>query len=156
MWMDRTKVFRLKYNWELPYKLENAPIRLTILSSNLQQWDLTSDRAQEEIPVLSSTGEWVVDEKDDATFTVDKLMRHMVFGGEVLVSQNFNIRIAYNYQRRKELSTNTTSGLTGISLGLGFKVKKLHFSYALATYHVGGYSNHLTVASNIGSWKRKG
>lgn len=140
----------------MSYKLENAPIRLSLLASNLQKWDLTADRAREEVPSLSSTGDLVVDEKDDAFFTVDKLMRHLVFSSEILVSKNFNLRFAYNYQRRQELKTNTSSGLTGISLGLGFKIKKLHLSYALATYHTGGYSNHLTVTSNLGSWKRKG
>lgn len=138
------------------YKLEKAPLRFTILASNLQQWDLTTDRGKDDIPTINSTNNLNVDKKNEDFITFDKVMRHLVIGSEIIVSKNFNIRFAYNYQRRQELKLKTSSGLTGLSFGLGFKIKKIHFSYALATYHAGGYSNHFTVTSNLREWKRKG
>lgn len=134
------------------YKLPKAPIRFMTLVSNVQQWDLTSRRGPLENPTLNPNGDLNLVNENTSFF--DNAMRHVTFGAEVLVSKNFHIRGAYNYRRSKELRTPSRTGLTGFSLGLGFKVKKFDISYGLATYHIGGFSNHFTISTNFNEWKK--
>ena len=48
------------------------------------------------------------------------------------------------------------TGLSGISFGVGIKISKFSLSYGRSTYHLGGASNHLTVVTNLGDFKKKG
>lgn len=134
----------------LSQKLKHAPFRFSLAFENLQKRDLsyvdptlkpTTDPATgEEIPVkLPGFG--------------DKLMRHVVIGAE-LVTKNFFIGLGYNYKRRKELRLQDRGGLSGLSFGLGMRIKKIQFSYALATYNQAGLSNHITVSFNLKEFKK--
>lgn len=82
--------------------------------------------------------------------TVDNIFRHVLFALELIPSQNFNIRVGYNHQMRRELRLEELSGGAGFSFGLMFKIKAFEFAYSKALYHVAGSTNHLTVTSNLG------
>jgi hypothetical protein len=82
----------------------------------------------------------------------DKLMRHMVVGTEILLGPNFNIRLGYNYLRRQELKLADKPATSGISFGLGMKIKRFNLSYGRAIYHVAGPSNHLTLSTDLDLW----
>jgi hypothetical protein len=81
---------------------------------------------------------------------VSKAMYHLAIGGELLLSKNFNIQFGYNHKNRKDLSSSSRPGASGISFGFGFKVKKLHVSYGMGKYHIAGTSNHFTISTKIG------
>jgi hypothetical protein len=87
--------------------------------------------------------------------TLDKVMRHVVLGAEVLLTKNFNLRIGYNYKRRQELQIEDKTGGVGFSWGFGLKINRFMISYGRATYHLAGASNLFSISSNLGEFAKK-
>jgi hypothetical protein len=135
-------------------KLAKAPFKLLMSYENISKWDLTyTDPNNPEPTVDPFTKEPI--KKSKFRTGGDRFLRHLVFGTEVILSKNFNLRVGYNYRRRKEMTLPDKGGLVGFSLGLGFKVSKFQFSYAFSKYHAGGNANHFTVTTNLGSFVKQ-
>ncbi|MEP3388594.1 MAG: type IX secretion system protein PorQ [Reichenbachiella sp.] len=79
----------------------------------------------------------------------DRVFRHLNIGTEILFSRNFNIRLGYNHQVRKELSLSEKSGLSGMSMGLMVRIKAFELSYTFTTYHVDSGRSYFTLTSNL-------
>ena len=62
---------------------------------------------------------------------------------------NFNIRFGYDIFSRKELQPQSRPGTTGLSWGVGFKVKKLKINYSNSKYHFAGTSNNITIIKQL-------
>lgn len=133
-------------------KIPHAPFRVNFTVIHLEKWDLTYIN-----PAISTvdpiTGTSI--EKSKANKFANKLARHFVFGGEVLISKNFHIRLGYNHQRRQELKLESHSGISGFSFGFGLKVLKFHLSYGYARYHMAGGPNHFTIGTNFSEFYSK-
>ncbi len=129
-------------------QLKHAPFRFSLVFDQLQQWDLT-DGEEPETVVDPITGEVISEGKSQFG---DKLMRHVIFGTEVLLGDNFRVNIGYNYRRRQELKLEDRPGTAGLSWGLGAKINKFSISYGRAVYHLAGPSNHFTVTTRISDW----
>ena len=82
---------------------------------------------------------------------LNQFFNHIVIGTEFLLSKNFHLRFGYDFKRRFEMTPISRPGTTGISWGIGFKVKKIKISYSNAKYHFAGTSNHITIATKFGS-----
>lgn len=136
----------------LTKRLKHAPLRLGIIAENLQQWDLTGPETQEEVEIDPLTGLPV--ETNQFVFG-DKLMRHIVLNGEILLTKNFHIRIGYNYRRRQELKLSDKPGTVGFSWGFGLKISKFVLSYGRAAYHQAGASNHFSVTTRLSDFRSK-
>ena len=135
-------------------KPKHAPFRMSFIFKHLEKWDLTYiDPANPPVTEDPITGE-PVKEKKLAKFT-DKLMRHIHISTEMILSKNFHIRLAYNYQRRQELQTETKPGLVGVSFGFGFKIKRFQISYGHGNYHLAGGTNNFTVTTNLSDFYKK-
>lgn len=141
---------------KLPFEIEagiskkplHVPFRFSLTLQHLQQWDLTyTDPNNPPQLVDPLTGDSIKTSKVK-TFS-DKLARHIVVGGEFLLSKNFNLRFGYNYMRRKELLVDSKRGLIGFSFGLGFRIYKFHFSYGHSAYHIAGGTNTFTISTSI-------
>ena len=65
----------------------------------------------------------------------EEIFRRLVFGAELIASNNFQLRFGYNHLLRQELRLATTSGGSGFSFGFVFKVKRFEFAYSRALYH---------------------
>lgn len=127
-------------------RLKHAPFRFSLVAEHLEKWDLTYNSANDEIQIDPISGELI----DDGKFEFgDKLMRHMVVGVEMLLSENLNIRLGYNYRKRQEMKISDRPGTAGFSWGFGFSVRKFNLSYGRAIYHLAGPSNHFTIATNL-------
>lgn len=132
-------------------QLKHAPFRFSIMYDNVQQWDLTYSDPNEVISIDPISGEQI----GGRGFPLgDKFMRHIVAGGEILLTENFNIRFGYNYRRRQELKLSTKPGTAGISWGFGFKIKRFQLNYSRASFHQAGPSNHFTIGTSLAEWKR--
>ena len=129
-------------------QLKHAPFRFSVIAENLQTWDLTYVNENEPVQFDPITGEAIQESRFEFG---DKLMRHLVLGGEMLLSDNFNIRIGYNYRRRQEMLVADKPGTAGFSWGLGLRIKRFDISYGRAIYHLAGPSNHFTVTTKIGN-----
>lgn len=128
-------------------KLAHAPFRFLFTYDNIQKWNLiyfddtqtaTTDALTGEVTEVVSPG------------VLKKFMYHITFGTEIILSKHLNFRVGYNHMQRQTLKVGIKPGLTGFSLGFGFKVKTLHISYALAKYHIAGTSNQITISKRFG------
>lgn len=129
-------------------RLSHLPFRYSILLIHLERWDLSYENlfdSQNSFDPI--TGEEIKENKLEDI--ADNLMRHIVIGGELLLSKNFSIRLGYNYQRRQEMKVNTKLSTIGFSWGFGFRVSKFHFNYSRSTYHLVGSPNYITMTTNL-------
>jgi hypothetical protein len=133
-------------------KLKHAPIRLSLTLTNLQKWDLTYEDPNAEKQFDPETFE-ELPPKEPTLF--DKTMRHVVLGGEILLSKNFHIQLAFNHRRRKELGYSVKGGLVGFSTGMAFKIKQFRMNYSMASYHLAGASHNFSVTTNIHDFRSK-
>jgi len=134
----------------LSKKLTHLPFRFGITAQHLQQWNLLYDNPNSEENTFF-LGEPVVDNSNDF---VDNLFRHLVFNGEFLFgkAEVVALRFGYNHLLKKELSINSLRSLAGFSGGMGIKIKRFRFSYGVGVYHIGGSTNHLSIATNLGEF----
>ena len=79
----------------------------------------------------------------------EKMMSHVVVGGEILFSENFTLRFGYNYRRRQEMKVDSKFSSVGFSWGFGIKVSKFQFNYARSAYHLVGSPNYITMIVNL-------
>ena len=79
----------------------------------------------------------------------DKVLRHLIINSEILISKGFNLRIGYNFERRKELGIENKMGLSGLSGGFGIRINRFNISYGYAKYHIAGGSNSFTVSTTL-------
>ncbi|ALD20281.1 type IX secretion system protein PorQ [Hymenobacter sp. DG25A] len=131
-------------------KPEHMPMRFSLTAHHLQQFDIVYldsaqrgklDENNEEIKPKKSVG--------------DKIARHFVVGGELLLSKNFQVRVGYNHLRRRELRLDTRSGGAGLSFGVTFRLSQFQLDYTRAYYHVSGASNYFTLARSLDSIFKK-
>ncbi|MCG8579600.1 MAG: type IX secretion system protein PorQ [Bacteroidales bacterium] len=127
-------------------KLAHAPFRFSLTAQDLFDWNMKYD-------VQDGNGEDVADAGNDGN-GLDQIMRHMIFGVELVPSDNFYVAVGYNHRRRQELGINEKMSTTGFSWGFGFRVYKFHFAYGSARYHLGGSSNHFSISTNLSNFRR--
>lgn len=127
-------------------KINHAPFRINFTFIHLEKWDLTYINPN---AIVTDPITGLVIEKSKFSKWADKLGRHVVFGGEVLISKNFHLRLGYNYLRRQEMKIGTKPGIAGFSFGFGLKVYKFNLSYAYAKMHLAGGPNHFTITTNL-------
>lgn len=128
----------------ISHKLEFAPFRFSFALQQLQKYNLKPKSGNKAEP-----GSEV--EADNGTLPdfADNALRHCVFGLEFFPGKPFNLRAGFNYQRRQELKLKDASGLAGISLGFGLRLKKFSLEYAHARYTLAGASNHFSLTVNL-------
>lgn len=118
------------------FKPEYAPFRFHLTLRNLQRGEVDFY-----IPdPFGNSGELPI---------ADRIFRRMVFGVELLPSENFNLRLGYNHLIRKEFETESGAGAGGFSGGFAFKVKKFELSYSRMFYNVPGGSNIFGITTLI-------
>lgn len=136
----------------LSKKLKYAPLRFSLTLANLQKWDLTYDDPNAEKEFDPNTFQELPAKEPS---TLNKALRHVVFGTEFLLGKNFNIQVGYNFRRRAELKYAPKAGLVGFSAGLGFKIKKFKLNYSLASYHLAGASHSFSITTNLNNFRSK-
>jgi hypothetical protein len=126
-------------------KLKYAPFAFSVTAHQLQRPNLTYIITDQENNNLYSTGE----KQSRLDRIGDQFMRHIILGVEFNPGKNFYLRTGYNYQRRKEMTITSKTGLVGFSFGFGVKISRFHIEYGRASYHLAGASNHFSFAINL-------
>ena len=140
-----------EFNFGLSKKLAKAPIRFLFNYDNINKWDLTYVNPNSSIATTDPfTGEEIKTSKFRTTS--DKLFRHFLFGAELSPGKNFQLRIGYNYRRRKEMQLPDHGGMVGLSLGFGIKIKKFNMNYAFTKYHAAGNTSHISISTNLSNF----
>jgi hypothetical protein len=138
-------------NIGLSKKVAKAPFRILISYENANKWDLTYSDPNNPAPTVDPFTKEPI-KKSKFRTGGDKLMRHLIFGTEIIVTKNIFLRAGFNYRRLKEMQLPDKSGAVGMSFGLGFKISKFQFSYAFSKYHAIGNVNNVTVTTNFSSF----
>jgi hypothetical protein len=137
-------------------QLKHAPLRFSFTAKNLLDFKMTYDN-----PTLTQTNVVVNSDTSANKFGeqvgdyTDEIFRHIIIGVEIIPLKNFFINIGYNYQRRQELKIETRAAMVGFSFGIGIKISKFYLSYGRATYHLAGASNHISLSTNLASFRKK-
>ena len=136
----------------ISYKFHHAPFRLSIVGTDLTRWDLTYNDPDLKPTIDQLTGDTIP--VPTASY-MQKLAYHTNFGLEILPTDNFYIRVGFNYQRRNSLGVIDRMGLAGFSFGVGFKIKKFAFNYGISIYSAAGISNVFSITTNLNTWRRR-
>ncbi len=126
-------------------KLSHTPLRFNITYRHMESFDLTYVDSYNLGDVDPVTG--IAQIKSIDFF--NKLSRHFIFAGEILLSKNFHVNAGYNFQRRKELQVSTRPGLSGFSFGVSMKISKFIISYGRGNYHLAGGADHFSISTNL-------
>ncbi|MGB0402709.1 MAG: type IX secretion system protein PorQ [Salibacteraceae bacterium] len=136
----------------LSQRVPKSPFRFNLQYHHIEQWDLASQDP-------NYSGDTKTDTKTGETspkkFTSDNFFRHFVLGTDLIFGKNFYLTVAYNFQRRAELKIEQAGALSGFSLGVGMKIKRIRFNYSFAQYSAGGSSNHIGISTNFGEYFTK-
>jgi hypothetical protein len=132
-------------------KPKHMPIRISVILTHLETPDITYINTGKPPTLDLATGKPVVE-----TISIgDKIFRHFVFGAEIIISKNFNLRVGYNVERRAELGLPDNMGTVGYSFGAGIRINKFHISYGRSVYSLAGGSNTFTITSNLSEFTQK-
>jgi len=131
-------------------KFEHAPFRWSITWAHLEQWNLDYVNSN------TSTTDILSGESVESNKSVkDKVLSHVSVGAELLFSQNFQIRVGYNFRRRQEMILESLKKSIGLTWGFTMKVSKFHFNYARVAYHLSGPMHSFSILTNINDFRRK-
>lgn len=134
------------------YRFKHAPFRLGMMMENLQQWDLTTEDPNATVNIDPTTGDVI----EDKITNGEKALLHLVPSAEVLLSENFMLRLGYNFRRRREMILPDKPAITGLSFGIGLRVSKAHLSYGYSQINLSGVSNTITLSVRFDDFKREG
>ncbi len=132
-------------------RLAHTPLRFSLTHRHLEKYNLKYEDPNNFGDVDPITGE---PELKKTNF-FKNLTRHFIIGAEILLSKNFHIRGAYNFQRRQELVISGRPATSGFSFGVGLKVSKFIISYGRGNYHLSAAANHISISTNLSEFSRK-
>lgn len=132
-------------------KLAHAPFRVSLTYRNIQRFNLLYPEKKDEILILNTSEQ--PKDKDWQIFG-DKLLRHVIVGGEFLLSKNIYAAVSYDHRKRKELTIESRKGGVGFSYGLGIKISKFRFEYGHTNYNLAGGTNLITINANLNDFTK--
>ena len=116
----------LRLGWSQSFG--SFPVRFSITAWNLTKWSLPYYEAGD------GTSMEKFEKKDSFS---SNLFSHLVFGADLVASQNWYLGLGYNYKTRTDMSTYSRSFLSGFSLSGGIRVESLGVGLAFAQPHTG-------------------
>ncbi|MFK7952192.1 MAG: type IX secretion system protein PorQ [Ekhidna sp.] len=120
------------------FKPEYMPLRFTLTSTNLVDENFTEES--------SSQGR--------SNSQIDKVLKRVNVGAELLLSQNFQLLFGYSHKRKQELKLNDLGGGAGFSFGLMMKIKRIELRYSRATFHAAAGTSFISLQTNLKDFKR--
>jgi hypothetical protein len=129
-------------------KFAHNPLRLVIIAHHLNVLDFTYQDPAKQNQSIYGTG-------TQTNYTIplsEKIFRHFIFGGELVITKNFFFDFSYNHQRRKEMTIPDMKGLTGFAWGFGLRLSKFYLSYSNSIDYKDSRVNHFTFATSIDDW----
>lgn len=114
-------------------RLAHAPLRFSLTARHLEKFRLSTN-------YYNASG----DSGHNGSFS-DNVMRHFIAGIELIPHKNFYLSAGFNYQRRKELQTESLSSAAGFSWGFGINTSFLNIEFGRATYHLAGSVTNISL-----------
>jgi hypothetical protein len=146
---------KLPFNAQIggSFKVPKAPFRLIAVYDHLNMWDLTYTDPNNPPATEDPFTHEPIKQHPFKNY-MDRLGRHFIIANEIIITKNLNLRVGFNYKRRKELILPDKQGIAGFSFGLGFRVSKFHFSYAYSQYSPAFGAHNFSITTNLSSFTR--
>tara|TARA_B100000579_G_C22738358_1_gene807809 strand:- start:27 stop:1007 length:981 start_codon:yes stop_codon:yes gene_type:complete len=80
---------------------------------------------------------------------MSNVLRHIVFGTEVLIHKNLNFLFGYNNRLRSEMVIQDRRALVGFSYGIVFKIKRFSIFYSRSLSHISGGISTFGVTTKV-------
>ncbi|MEX0720504.1 MAG: type IX secretion system protein PorQ [Balneolaceae bacterium] len=112
-------------------KPEAFPFQLSLTFKKLNDWDMR-----------------IFGESERPAF-FNNLLRHVLFGGEASLTENFNIRFGYDHYLHEQIKTGSNFDLAGIAFGVGFKVKMILIDISRNSYSKIGGVTRISIKTNL-------
>ena len=119
-----------------------APIRLHVTAYELARWSSPYYKIQD---VNNPNSDLIKKESFGSN-----LLRHLVFGVDILPSNNIYLGLGYNYRTRTDMATYKRDFMSGLSVAGGLKVKAFGIGAAYARPHTGASTFMFTLTTSIG------
>lgn len=130
--------FDIRLGWSQSFG--SFPVRFSVTAWNLTKWSLpyveTGDGSSDAEPEVKDSFK-------------SNLFRHLVFGADLISSENFYVGLGYNYKTRTDMATYSRNMLSGFSLAAGINVKNFSIGLALAQPHTGATTFMFNLSCNI-------
>ena len=135
-------------------RLKHIPVRYSITFQHLQKWNLShNDPTDPFVNIDVTTGEPV--QKSKFRQFGNNLLRHIVFGLEIIPMKYFSLQVSYNYNVRQEMRSHQKPGVVGLAYGAGLHVYKFDLYYARSHNNLASVPNHFTLSTNISNFIKK-
>ena len=108
--------------------LEHIPLRWHVTLENLQKWPIGRSNPARVIGDLDGN------QTEEKVGFLNNTMRHLILGAELFPDRGFNLRLGYSFRRAEELRILDQRNFSGLSFGIGVKLRKMRFSYSHARY----------------------
>jgi hypothetical protein len=122
------------------FKPEHMPIRFSLTAYNLAKESVAYHNA-------------ATDPEEPGA--LDKVLRRVNFGAEILVHKKFNVLVGYNYLVHQELKLEESGGGAGVTFGFSLQIKSFDFVFSRNGYVVGNAGYGFTISKNIDSMMKK-
>ncbi|MGZ3865944.1 MAG: type IX secretion system protein PorQ [Bacteroidia bacterium] len=136
----------------ISYRVPKAPFRLIGMYDYLNKWDLTYTDPNNP-PATEDPFTHIPYKKHPAKTYMNKLGRHVIPALEILITKNFNLRVAYNYRRRQEMILTDKQGVAGFSFGVGLRITCVQISWACAQYTPGFWQNYFSLSTKVSEYQ---
>lgn len=133
-------------------KLRHNPLRFTGIIHHLHQWDISFVNTNTRNKQINLETNEVINQQIGFGH---KLFLHFAFNAELILSDNFQIRMGYNQLRRAQLSPEERRAITGFSFGFCAGIKKFTLSYGSAGFYPGIATHTFSVSKNLSDLKKK-
>lgn len=126
-------------------RLKHLPFRFLITAHHLHRWNIRyNDPAAQTVNLLDPEAS----SNNNPFF--DILFRHFIFGGELYLGKALSLRVGYDHLRHQELKLENKRSMTGISFGIGLRLKRIQINYGFGSYHAAGAAHHFGLNVNLG------
>lgn len=99
--------------------------------------------------LLNGTRAYFPEPGDPETGAGEKILRHVVLGGEIMLGKNLSILLGYNHLVSSALKLQQISGGAGLSFGLSLRLRTVSIHFGRGIYHVGGGFSQFTASVNL-------
>ena len=122
--------------------LSKAPLRLHVTAYELARWNSPYYKIED---INNPNSDLIKKESFGSN-----LLRHLVFGVDILPADNMYLGIGYNYRTRTDMATYKRDFMSGLSVGGGLKVRAFGFGAAFARPHTGASTFMFNLTTSIG------
>ncbi len=132
------------------FKPEKMPVRFSMTLQQLFRRNIAYNDPTRST-TLDANGQLIVEE----TTAIDRAIRRVVLGAEVIFNKNFNLRAGYNFLRRRELVVTARPAFVGFSFGGVVRIRSFEFAYSRSLAHIAGGTNNFTITLDTKKLFRK-